>query len=221
MTKRKLHIHKANKKDKDDLDVELDIFDDDDDSEEYIIKTDDQNSKTHRIYFPNEIKSDATLYVDLIETFTKATDRDAIHILMYCRGGSCNVGQCIMQAMKKCKAHILVEVVGNSYSMGAMLSLCGDQLIMQPSTFLMFHNYSGGDHGKGAELVAAVTQTDKSLRSLFKNTCSPFLSDGELEIIAADKDIYIHSTDKSLKGRCHRHFPAMKKQFQAEKKKKK
>ena len=221
MTKRRLRIHNLKKKTKDDTDVELDWLDDEDDSEEYVIKTDDQNSKTHRIYFPNEIKSDPSLYVELIETFTKATARDSIHILMYCRGGSCSVGQCIMTAMKKCKAHILVEVVGNSYSMGAMLSLCGDQLILQPSTFLMFHNYSSADHGKGAELIAAVKHTDKSLRSLFKNTCYPFITDKELEVIATDKDIYVHSADKSLKSRCLRHFPGMKRQAKLNKKKKK
>ena len=70
----------------------------------------------------------------------------------------------------------------------------------------MFHNYSAGNMGKGAELIQSVKQQGLQLSNLMGHYCSPFLTTKELDMIVNDKDVYVHAWDKNLNARMKRHF---------------
>jgi ATP-dependent protease ClpP protease subunit len=162
------------------------------------------------IYLDDSFDSCTADYRELFQKFSnaKADDEILLHLASY--GGDCHVGFQICHAIKNCKANIIIKVDQPCYSMGAVMACCGKKLIMNPATFLMFHNYSGGNRGKGGELCMSIREQDNWLHRSFKHFCSPFLNDAELERLHQDQDIYVREWDKNLKQRMKRHFGVKK-----------
>ncbi len=154
----------------------------------------------------NEITHDISDYKPLLKILREADKDDRILLEINSGGGSCRTGYHIARAMEECAAPILVRVSYNCSSMAAILALAGDRLEMAPGSTLMFHNYSAGNMGKGAELVEGIQQQAAQLSKLMEHYCFPFLTEAELEKISHDKDVYIREWDKNLKARMKRHF---------------
>jgi ATP-dependent protease ClpP protease subunit len=95
--------------------------------------------------------------------------------------------------------------------MGAILAVSGDSIKMYPGSYLMFHNYSGGDHGKGREKLMAASEFDEHFKFTMSSICYPFLSKVELANLFKDQDLYVRSTDKCLIERVKRHFKTQQK----------
>lgn len=165
-----------------------------------------QRETKYKIALINEITHNIEDYKKLLNILDKAEEADTIELNINSGGGSCRTGYHIALAMKKCKAEINVVVSYNCSSMAAVLSLCGTSLLMNPGSTLMFHNYSAGNLGKGAELVQSIQQQALQMSKLMEHYCSPFLTPAELEKINNDKDVYVHAWDKNLKARTKRHF---------------
>lgn len=184
---------------------------DDDTSEQLIVST-PLSTVRKSIYYKfsiiNEITHNIEDYTHLLETLAKATKNDKIELHINSGGGSCRTGYHISRLMKECKAKVGVVVSYNCSSMAAIMALSGTSLEMGPGATLMFHNYSAGNAGKGAELIQSVQQQALQLSKLMEHYCAPFLTEGELEKINSDKDVYIHAWDRNLKARLKRHFKA-------------
>jgi ATP-dependent protease ClpP protease subunit len=194
---------------------------DDDDSEEYAIDVQQTVLNNYVVDFPRVIESDFHKYTSLFKLFRDAKEVDSIIINIGCQGGSCLAGNMLGHMIKSCNAYTKVVVSSNCYSAGSLLAVCGDELQMLPATLLMFHNYNNVESGKGAELLMSVAQSDRNLHTQDRHFAHPFLTKSELDNLWEDKDIYIHADDKSLKKRCLRHFPSMKRAEKEAKKKKK
>ncbi len=148
-------------------------------------------------------------YEDLFGTLKDAQEGDAIELRINCTGGDASVGFMIVQAMKETKATIVCNVVYPSYSMGAIIAVAGDYLIMQPNTFLMFHTYSTGMGGKSGDLIKMLAHDDDSLKGMMLDVCSPFLTKTELRKMHEGDDIYIKANDPTLEARLKRHYPTI------------
>lgn len=158
------------------------------------------------IYFDNAFAHNPKEYRDVLHLLKTLEESNFVTLHLASFGGSCHLGFQICHAVKDCLANTLIIVEQPCYSMGAILSCCAKNLVMKPGTFLMFHNYSGGNYGKGAEFLEGVKNQDKWLHDSFKYFASPFLTDDELNKLRHDQDIYIHASDKSLTKRLKRHF---------------
>lgn len=122
-------------------------------------------------------------------------------------GGCCATAYQIIHAIKDCKAHTTCILDGPCYSMGAIMALSTNALeVKGKEPFLMFHNYTGGQYGKGGELKEATYNTDKWLETALKQYCYPFLTMKEINKLLKDEDVYIHATDEDLNKRIARHF---------------
>ncbi len=145
-------------------------------------------------------------YADFIEEMTQYGESDAVQIRFNSPGGRVDIGISLIHSIQMCKAQVQAVIEGPSYSMASILALACDSLIMLDNTYLMFHNYSTGAYGKGAELIQGMGHMDRHLDKFATSICSPFLSKNELNKIRLDQDVYIYSDDPSLEKRKARHF---------------
>jgi ATP-dependent protease ClpP protease subunit len=134
------------------------------------------------------------------------TTHDEITLALSNTGGCVDAGYKIINALRACEGKITCRVEAPCYSMGAILAIAGDKLIMEKNTFLMFHNYSGMQRGKGQEALDMLVNTDEWIKEAFKSVCTPFLTAAEMNKIFDDKDVYIHDSDKDINTRIKRHF---------------
>lgn len=144
-------------------------------------------------------------FPELFNLLASATEADKITISLNSGGGRCDIGQMIIRAIQGCKAHVHVDVVYPSASMASLIALSGNSLTLQPGSYLMWHNYSGGAQGKGDAMVQGITADDRALK-VMNAVCAPFLTPAEMRSVESDKDIYLFWDDKSLPDRIKRHF---------------
>ncbi len=165
-----------------------------------------KRSTHYKFSIVNEITSNIEDYAPLLEILATADKTDKIELHINSGGGSCRTGYHIARLMHDCKAQIEVVVSYNCSSMAAIMAISGNGLLMAPGATLMFHNYSAGNIGKGAELIQSVQQQALQLSKLMEHYCAPFLTEAELDKINNDKDVYVHAWDRNLKARMKRHF---------------
>jgi ATP-dependent protease ClpP protease subunit len=165
-----------------------------------------QKATKYKLSIINEITHNILDYKKMLYILEQANETDSIELTINSGGGSCRTGYHLASAIKLCKAEVKIVVTYNCSSMAAILALTGDDLELSPGATLMFHNYTAGNAGKGAELIQSVQQQALQLNKLLEHYCAPFLSPEELEKINTDKDVYVHAWDRNLNARIKRHF---------------
>lgn len=160
----------------------------------------------HDVFLSDEIHDDSLEYVELIRFLEESKEEDYIQIHLANFGGACHSGLRICHAIKACRAAVIIKVEAPCYSMGAIIALAGDAVVMCPGVYLMFHNYSSTRSGKGSEIKASVQEYEKHFKKSLKYFCYPFLSLKELNKIGRDEDVYIHDDDPNIAARLARHF---------------
>lgn len=158
------------------------------------------------VYLDSGFDSFPMDYVDLLHSLHHAKAEDTFLFHLANTGGDVYTAFQLCHAVKNTQATVTMFVTQPCYSAGAILALCGDNILFNPATFLMFHNYSTVDGGKGGEFLVKVKESDEHLHRSFEYFCSPFLTDAEFNTLYNDQDVYVRSYDKSLKARIKRHF---------------
>ena len=174
-------------------------------SEKCLVTTSAKTSKTLNVFIRGGIE-DFEDYDDLIEQLGKVSENDVVNVRLNTPGGDCSIGFWLIDQFMAlpCPVHMIVEYP--TYSMGAIMALCGDTLTFAPNTYIMFHDYSGGSKGKGEETYQYSVNYRKVFKDRFTRLCKPFLSQSEINNMFNGKDIYIHNDDDTLKQRLERHF---------------
>jgi ATP-dependent protease ClpP protease subunit len=121
-------------------------------------------------------------------------------------GGTSFIGLQISNAMKYCSGMITCEITGDCSSAATFIALSGNELILNKSTLLYFHNYSKQVEDSGLALKRYIEYTDRLMKSMFENIYKPFLSQEEIDYLRNDGEIYICEDDPSLEERMQRHF---------------
>lgn len=145
-------------------------------------------------------------YTPLIKALKEASDQDQFIIHINSPGGDVSVGMMVVHAIQQSLATVVCNVVYPSHSMGAILAISGDFLVLQKHCFLMFHTYTTGAYGKSDEIIQDVNCTYRAIRGMIDSVLYPFLSKKELQKMHDGKDIYIHWDDADLQARLKRHF---------------
>lgn len=174
-------------------------------SEACLVKKTPHTSNAIDIYLRGTIECFED-YDTLVKELDKVTENDSVVVHLNCPGGDCSVGFFLIDQLMclPCPVHMVVEYP--TYSMGAIIALCGDKLTIEPDSYIMFHDYSSGQRGKGEETYQHNVNYRRVFKDRFTRLCKPFLSQSEINRMFKCEDIYIHHDDPSLKERIKRHF---------------
>ena len=145
-------------------------------------------------YLSGEIGA-AILYTDLLYTLRTASKSDVILLHLNTPGGNFDTGLQIMNNIDASEARVVTILEARAYSMGALIFLAGDELVVHDSCLLMFHNYSSALIGKGNEQQAQVLAVSKWFEKAMRKACKPFLTDEEVSRILRGEDIWMDSDD--------------------------
>lgn len=158
-------------------------------------------------------------YTDMIHRIMTASPNDVIFIHLNTPGGRFDTGVQIINAMKNSPAKIVTVLESSACSMGTLLFLSGDEMIVNDHCVMMFHNFKGGVIGKGQELAASVDATIKWFAALARKIYIPFLSEEEFERIVKGEDIWMQSTE--IRRRLDKMFKSSQETTKTTKRKKK
>lgn len=170
-----------------------------------LIKTPNRGSKyTVSIWDDIENYED---YDELLKQLSNIGKDDELKLYVSSPGGRCDIGFMIIDRIQALECQVDIIVPYPTYSMGALMSLCGNSLTVAPGSFLMFHDYSSGNaRSKGNEQFKHTEAYIEVFRYRFNKICQPFLSKKECADVLDGKDLYIKWNDSELKNRIKRHF---------------
>lgn len=134
-------------------------------------------------------------YTEMIHQIRTAGQNDVVHVHLNTPGGMVATGVQIISAMRASSGHIVTHLEGEACSMGALLFLTADEMVVYDDSLLMFHNYSGSAFGKGHELTASIEATNKWYTKLASTICTPFLEKDELKRIFDGADLWLLSDE--------------------------
>ena len=77
--------------------------------------------------------------------------------------------------------------------MGALLFLCGHEMIIHDHAQLMFHTYSGGVFGKGSDIRGQTDATEDWFRVIAYDICYPFMSKKEIARMLKGEDFWFQT----------------------------
>ena len=112
------------------------------------------------IYIFDEIGAyglNAQSFIDEIKPFKNA----ALNIHINCVGGDVFDGMAIYNVIKKRTARTTVYIEGIAASMGSVIALAGDEVIMAENSLFMIHNAWGGAMGEATEIRKTAALLDK------------------------------------------------------------
>ena len=151
-------------------------------------------SRQQHYYISGQIEEPAK-YTDMIHRIRTAGPNDLVHIHLNTPGGLVSTGVQMISAMRASQGHVVTHLEGEACSMGALLFLTADEMVVYDDSLLMFHNYSGAAFGKGHELTSTVEATNKQYTKLANTVCTPFLTDTEMKKIFDGADMWMLSDE--------------------------
>ena len=152
--------------------------------------TDRPISKVHKFYLSGEIKSPSD-YIHWFETIRNASENDVIVIHINSYGGDLFTAIQFMRAFAETKANIVASVEGACMSAATVIFLSAKHFEISKHSMFMFHNYSSGSFGKGGELYDNIVHEREWSRRLWKDVYTGFLTEGEINSILQNKDIWM------------------------------
>lgn len=145
-------------------------------------------------YISDEIEAPED-YADMIHRINVATPSDVIFIHLNTPGGRLDTGIQIINAMQNSQAKIVTVLESMAFSLGTLIFLAGDEMVVNDHCMMMFHNFRGGVVGKGQELAAQLEATIKWFSALARKLYIPFLTESEFDRIIKGEDIWMHSAE--------------------------
>ena len=134
-------------------------------------------------------------YAEMIHRINIATPADVIFLHLNTPGGNLATGIQIINAMQNSQAKVITVLESMAFSLGTLIFLAGDEMVVNDHCMMMFHNFKGGILGKGQELVAQLDATMKWFQALAKKIYVPFLSEDEFNRILRGEDLWMHSPE--------------------------
>lgn len=152
-------------------------------------------SAHHTHFYLSKSVGEADGYVDMIHRISTAGPADTIFIHLNTPGGHIDTGVQIINAMQNSQAKVVTILEATAYSLGTLIFLAGDEMVVNDHCMMMFHNFNGGLVGKGNELVSELEATVSWFRSLAQDIYIPFLSQEEFERIARGEDMWMQTPE--------------------------
>ena len=132
------------------------------------------------VYLTDNIDAPAN-YNELCHLIESAHPGDTINLHINNGGGAVDSAFMIIDKIKHSEATIVGKLSGTVASASTVLSLACDEIEVADYVQFMVHNYSGGAGGKGHEIKAYVTFSDKELNIAFREIYAGFLTTDEIQ----------------------------------------
>jgi ATP-dependent protease ClpP protease subunit len=132
-----------------------------------------------------------------------ATENDKIELRINSRGGFVNEGAQFYSIIKNKFNGRCTTILDNcGYSMGALTFCMGDKRVATERSDLMFHDYSGGEYGKGGEMKDSLDHTIKHIRQFFHDVIvdQGFLTEKEFSLMLIGKDFWMDTKELCKRG---------------------
>lgn len=88
---------------------------------------------------------------DIAVAINEVEDGDTLEVNINSGGGSVAGGSEIYTLLKQAKNKVVVNVVGNAYSIASIIMLAGDEINISPTAQVMIHDASCGDYGNAED----------------------------------------------------------------------
>ena len=150
----------------------------------------------HTLYLCGELTA-PNEYIDWFELIRNASENDVIKIHINSHGGNLFTAVQLMRVMSESQANIIASVEGACMSAATMIFLAADGFEISENSMFMFHNYSGGTIGKGGEMYDNIVHEREWSQKLWKDVYSGFLTEGEINSILQNKDIWMSGEEVS------------------------
>lgn len=160
------------------------------------------------VYLPGEVPAQEE-YTVLLNYLRSADPSDQFLFYISNFGGYLQTANDLINAMKACPAPIAMTVTGPIYSAAPLIALQADILYLEENVFFMFHDYSGGEQGKGSEMIKSITHYQDYFRDFFITQTNEFLTEKEQQDILDGKDLYLN------RKQCMKRLKKMGKLFDA------
>lgn len=142
------------------------------------------------IYLTDSIEAPSE-YNQTCHILEKAYKGDTATLHINNGGGYVDSGFMMVHAIKTSKSKTTARLSGTVASVSTILSLSCDEIEIADYTNFMIHNYSGGAQGKGHEMKAQMDFTDAQLNAAFTEIYGGFLTEHEMELVIAGKDLWM------------------------------
>lgn len=97
-------------------------------------------SNTYTIDLTEQVRPNQEDYMELAQLLGSLSESDTVIFKLHSFGGDVAAMQILINAMDTTKAHTIADVVGASYSAGAVITCHAKEINMYPNSYLMFHN---------------------------------------------------------------------------------
>lgn len=152
-------------------------------------------TQQHIHFYLSQSIGSADQYVDMIYRIASAAPTDVIYIHLNTPGGQLDTGVQIINAMRNSPAKVVTILESTAYSLGTLIFLSGDELVVHDNCMMMFHNFNGGLIGKGNELVSELEATVKWFAALARDIYIPFLTQEEFDQIVRGEDMWMQTDE--------------------------
>ena len=119
-----------------------------------------QTDKFVDVYLYDEVGSYGVSAKDFVEDIKLLKGKD-IYLHINCVGGEVFDGMAIYNTLKKYKGKVIAYVEGIAASMGSVIPLAADEIIMSENSLYMIHNAWGGAMGEAKDMRKTATLLDK------------------------------------------------------------
>jgi len=166
----------------------------------YTIETTGKNIYT--IDLGMEITGDVDSYVALAKFIDSQPEGVTLKFKMHNFGGSATTGVLVVNALMQTKAYTQADVMGETYSMGALIAANCKEVTIEPAAFLMFHTASGTfmEPMKINNEIQSLQATEKQIRNMLDPIVKrKILTQQQEDDIMKGTDVYLFSAD--VKGK--------------------
>jgi len=112
------------------------------------------------VYLYDEVGSYGVSAKDFVNDIKLLKGKD-IYLHINCVGGEVFDGMAIYNTLKKYKGRVIAYVEGIAASMGSIIPLAADEIIMSENSLYMIHNAWGGAMGEAKDMRKTATLLDK------------------------------------------------------------
>lgn len=146
-------------------------------------------------FFPREISSDPSEFIDFLRALNDAKDDDEVDIHLNCCGGDLTTTKQIIDTIINCPARVKISVEGDCASAATMIALTADELEVSPHSSFMIHCWSSLVGGKWQELKSLYEFDKIQTTAFFKEIYKGFLTDEEIERCLNGEDFYFSADE--------------------------
>ena len=148
------------------------------------------NKNSTHVYLTDCI-DEPSFYNELCHNLYCADESDTFTLHINTPGGMLDTTFMLLDAMRNSKAHVIGHLTGTVASAGTIIALTCDELICSDDLSWMSHYYSSMIGGKGNEIKARQTFTERTTSATFRRIHEGFFSKKEIEEMIEGKDFWL------------------------------